>query len=243
MSARRLPPALLCLFLLHLPDAALAQTLSFDLGSGNINQRALYLVALLTILSLAPSILVMVTSFTRIVVALSLLRSALGTQSAPPNTVITALALFLTAFVMSETLQSAYDGGIKPLMAGEIREAEAFDRTVAPFRAFMLRHAREKDVELFVSLSRAPRPETPEAIALTTLIPAFMISELRRAFEIGFMIFLPFLIIDLIVSSILISMGMMMVPPVMVALPFKLVFFVIVDGWRLIVGSLVQSFG
>lgn len=226
-----------------MPDAALAQTLSFDLGSGGINQRALALVALLTTLSLAPSILVMVTSFTRIVVALSLLRSALGTQTAPPNTVITALALFLTAFVMSDTFQTAYDAGVKPLMAGEIREAEAFDRTVQPFRAFMLRHAREKDVELFVTLSRAPRPETPQAIALTTLIPAFMISELRRAFEIGFLIFLPFLIIDLIVSSILISMGMMMVPPVMVALPFKLVFFVIVDGWRLIVGSLVQSFG
>lgn len=242
MTGRRLPRLCLPLALL-LPGPAVAQALSLDLGSGGINQRALYLVALLTVLSLAPSILVMVTSFTRIVVALSLLRSALGTQTAPPNTVITALALFLTAFVMSETFQTAYDGGVKPLVAGDIREAEAFERTVQPFRAFMLKHAREKDIELFVTLSRAPRPETPEAIALTTLIPAFMISELRRAFEIGFMIFLPFLIIDLIVSSILISMGMMMVPPVMVALPFKLVFFVIVDGWRLIVGSLVQSFG
>lgn len=221
---------------------ALAQTLSLDLGQG-VNARALHLVALLTILSLAPSILVMVTSFTRIVVALSLLRSAIGTQTAPPNVVITALALFLTAFVMADTFQAAYDGGVKPLMAGEVQEAEALTRTIEPFRAFMLKHAREQDIELFVNLSKGPRPESAEKLPLTTLIPAFMISELRRAFEIGFLIFLPFLIIDLIVSSILISMGMMMVPPVMVALPFKLVFFVIVDGWRLIVGSLVRSFG
>jgi flagellar biosynthetic protein FliP len=221
---------------------AAAQSLSLDLGQG-VNARALQLVALLTVLSLAPSILVMVTSFTRIVVALSLLRSAIGTQTAPPNTVITALALFLTAFVMSDTFQAAYDGGVKPLIAGEMQEAEAFTKTVEPFRAFMLKHAREQDIELFVNLSKGPRPESVETLPLTTLIPAFMISELRRAFEIGFLIFLPFLIIDLIVSSILISMGMMMVPPVMVALPFKLVFFVIVDGWRLIVGSLVRSFG
>ncbi len=185
----------------------------------------------------------MVTSFTRIVVALSLLRSALGTQTAPPNTVITALALFLTAFVMSDTIQLSYDTGIKPLIAGQIRETEAFEKTVKPFHAFMLKNVREKDLELFVELSRKPRPATPEAVALTTLVPAFMISELRRAFEIGFLIFLPFLIIDLIVSSILISMGMMMMPPVTVALPFKLIFFVLVDGWRLIAGSLVQSFG
>ena len=221
---------------------AVAQTLSFDLGGG-VGQRALSLVALLTILSLAPSILVMVTSFTRIVVALSLLRSALGTQTAPPNTVITALALFLTFFVMSDTFQTAYDTGVKPLIAGELREEEAARRAIEPFRAFMLKHVREKDLDLFVGLQRGPRPESTEAVALTTLVPAFMISELRRAFEIGFLIFLPFLIIDLIVSSVLISMGMMMVPPVMVALPFKLVFFVIVDGWRLIVGSLMQSFG
>lgn len=241
MNGRSLRPALIFLASIF-ATPAFDQSLSLDLGTGGVNQRALQLVALLTILSLAPSILVMVTSFTRIVVALSLLRSALGTQSAPPNTVITALALFLTAFVMSDTLQNAYDSGLKPLMAGEIHEQEAFDRTVAPFRQFMLRHVREKDIELFVSLQRGSKPDTPEAVALTTLIPAFMISELRRAFEIGFLIFLPFLIIDLIVSSILISMGMMMVPPVMVALPFKLIFFVIVDGWRLIVGSLIRSF-
>ena len=220
----------------------LAQDLSVTLGQGGIGERALQLVALLTALSVAPSLLVMITSFTRIVVALSLLRSALGTQSAPPNMVITALALFLTAFVMSPVFETAYDTGIKPLVAGQIRESEAFERTMRPFHGFMLKNAREKDVELFVTLSRKPAPDTPDALPLTTLIPAFMISELRRAFEIGFLLFLPFLVIDLIVSSILISMGMMMVPPVTVALPFKLVFFVLVDGWRLVVGSLVQSF-
>ena len=220
----------------------LAQDLSVTLGQGGIGERALQLVALLTALSVAPSLLVMITSFTRIVVALSLLRSALGTQSAPPNMVITALALFLTAFVMSPVFETAYDTGIKPLVAGQIRESEAFERTMRPFHGFMLKNAREKDVELFVTLSRKPAPDTPDALPLTTLIPAFMSSELRRAFEIGFLLFLPFLVIDLIVSSILISMGMMMVPPVTVALPFKLVFFVLVDGWRLVVGSLVQSF-
>lgn len=219
-----------------------AQDVAFNFAPGGVSERALQLVALLTILTIAPAILIMVTSFTRIIVALSLLRSALGTQSAPPNMVLTALALFLTAFVMSSTFEAAYDAGVKPYLSGTIRETEAFEKTVEPFRAFMLRNAREKDVELFVSLSRKPPPETAAALPLTTLIPAFMISELRRAFEIGFLLFLPFLVIDLIVSSILIAMGMMMVPPVMVALPFKLIFFVIVDGWRLIAGSLVQSF-
>lgn len=222
---------------------AAAQSLNIDLGSAGFSQRALQLVALLTVLSLAPSILIMATSFTRIIVVLSLLRSALGTQNAPPNAVMTALALFLTAFVMSDTFRTSYDAGVRPLLAGEIQESEAFERSVAPFHAFMLRHAREKDIALFVDLSRSPRPETPAALPLTTLAPAFMLSELRRAFEIGFLIYLPFLIIDLIVASILVSMGMMMVPPVMVALPFKLIFFVGVDGWRLLVGSLVQSYG
>ncbi|CAN1552163.1 FliP Flagellar biosynthesis pathway, component FliP [Rhabdaerophilaceae bacterium] len=223
---------------------AAAQDVSINLGQGlGSTDRALQLVALLTILSLAPSILVMVTSFTRIVVVLSLLRTAIGTQTAPPNTVMTGLALFLTAFIMAPTFQSAYDQGIKPFAAGEIREQEAFERVAQPFRVFMLKHVRPTDLELFLDLSRQPRPATPDATPLTALVPAFMISELKRAFEIGFLLFIPFLIIDLVVSSILISMGMMMVPPVTVALPFKLIFFVLVDGWRLIAGSLVQSFG
>lgn len=238
-AAARLAGVVACL----LPASAFAQDVSISLGQGGLSERALQLVALLTVLSLAPSLLIMVTSFTRIAVALSLLRSAIGTQNAPPNFVLTSLALFLTAFVMASTFEEAYNAGVKPLVAGQIKEVEAFERASQPFRAFMLKHAREKDLELFVNLSNKPRPKSPDAVPLTTLIPAFMISELRRAFEIGFLLFLPFLIIDLIVASILLSMGMMMLPPVMVALPFKLIFFVSVDGWRLVTGSLVQSYG
>lgn len=227
-----------------LVTGAQAQDISFNLGQGTgLTERALQMVALLTVLSLAPSILIMVTSFARIAIVLSLLRSAIGTQSAPPNTVLTGLALFLTFFVMSPTFETAYNNGVKPLVAGQIQEVEAFERTTAPFKTFMLKHVRPTDLELFLDISRQPRPATPEATPLQSLIPAFMISELRRAFEIGFLLFLPFLIIDLVVSSILISMGMMMVPPATVALPFKLIFFVLVDGWRLVAGSLVQSFG
>jgi flagellar biosynthesis protein FliP len=188
-------------------------------------------------------LLIMVTSFTRIVVVLSLLRTALGTATAPPNAVLSGLALFMTAFIMAPTFEQSYRSGIQPLLAGQIREAEAFERTSAPFKEFMLKHVRAKDLELFLDLSKKPRPETAELTPLQVLVPAFMISELRRAFEIGFLLFIPFLIIDLVVSSILISMGMMMVPPVTVALPFKLIFFVLVDGWTLVVGSLVQSYG
>ena len=229
---------------LPLAGPALAQDVSINFGQGlGLTERALQMIALLTVLSIAPSILVMVTSFTRIVVVLSLLRTAIGTQTSPPNTVISGLALFMTAFIMAPTFQSAYEAGIRPLVAGEIREVEAFERVSGPFREFMLKHVRPTDLELFLDLSRLPRPETPAATPLQSLIPAFMISELRRAFEIGFLLFIPFLIIDLVVSSILISMGMMMVPPATVALPFKLIFFVLVDGWRLVAGSLVQSFG
>jgi flagellar biosynthetic protein FliP len=199
--------------------------------------------ALITVLSLAPSILVMVTCFTRIVVVLSLLRTAIGTQTAPPNTVVTALALFLTAFVMAPTFQTAYDQAVVPRLAGQIDDATAFQRGVAPFRTFMLAHVREKDLRLFQDLSREPAPEGPEAVSLRVLVPSFMISELRRAFEIGFLLFVPFLVIDLVVASVLMSMGMMMLPPAIVSLPFKLIFFVLVDGWSLVAGSLVQSYG
>jgi flagellar biosynthetic protein FliP len=197
----------------------------------------------MTVLSLAPSILVMMTSFTRIVVVLSLLRTALGTATAPPNAVIVSLALFLTAFVMGPAFQRAYDTGIRPLINNEVNVEQAFDRASVPFKEFMLKNVREKDLSLFMDMSREPRPETPEATSLRILIPAFMISELRRAFEIGFLLFLPFLIIDLVVASVLMSMGMMMLPPVVVSLPFKLIFFVLVDGWTLVAGSLVQSYG
>src|SRR6476469_3528542 len=225
-------------------STALAQTMTFDLGQGTgVSERALQLVALITLLSLAPAALVMVTSFTRIVVVLSLLRSAIGAPTAPPNAVIVSLALLLTAFVMAPTLRTVYDTAVTPLLANQIQAQQAFERGSQPIRSFMLQHVRDKDLELFMNMSREPRPATPEATPLTTLIPAFMISELRRAFEIGFLLYIPFLIIDLVVASILMSMGMMMLPPVTVALPFKLIFFVLVDGWSLVAGSLVQSYG
>nr|WP_244595537.1 flagellar type III secretion system pore protein FliP [Bosea lathyri] len=227
-----------------LAEPALAQTLSLDLGQGGgVAERALQLVAVLTVLSLAPSILIMVTAFTRIAVVLSLLRSALGTQTAPPNAVIVGLALFLTGFVMAPTLKEAYRVAIEPLVAGQIQPQEAYNRGVVPFKTFMLKHVREKDLMLFLEMSREPRPERPEDIQIQILVPSFMISELRRAFEIGFLLFVPFLIIDLVVASILMSVGMMMLPPVTVALPFKLIFFVLVDGWGLVAGSLVKSYG
>jgi flagellar biosynthesis protein FliP len=235
-----LPALLACV----LADAAVAQTVTLDLGTGpTVTERALQLVALVTFLSLAPTALVMVTSFTRIVVVLSLLRSAIGAPTAPPNAVIVSLSLFLTVFVMAPTLRTVYDTSLSPLLAAQINVQTAYDRGITPVRTFMLRHVREKDLALFIDMSREPRPATPEATSITSLIPAFMISELRRAFEIGFMLYIPFLIIDLVVASILMSMGMMMLPPVTVALPFKLIFFVLVDGWNLVAGSLVQSYG
>ncbi len=221
--------------------AAHAQGVTVDLGEGSITERALQLIALITVLSIAPSILIMVTSFTRIVVVLSLLRAALGTQTAPPNTVLVSLALFLTAFIMAPVFTTAYNQAVTPMIAGEITPQEAFDRATPPFRTFMLEHVREKDLRLFTDLAQETA-ETPEEVSLRALVPAFMISELRRAFEIGFLLFVPFLVIDLVVASILMSMGMMMLPPIIVSLPFKLIFFVLVDGWNLVAGSLVESF-
>lgn len=225
---------------------AFAQTVSIDLGQegeGTVSGRVIQLVALLTVLSLAPSIMIMMTSFTRIVIVLSFLRTAIGIQQTPPNTVMISLALFLTFFIMTPTLEAAYKQGLQPLINEEIDEVTAFERTTSPFKEFMLRHTREQDLNLFLNLSKTEMPEDTMAIPLQVLIPAFMISELRRAFEIGFMLFLPFLIIDLVTASILMSMGMMMLPPVTVSLPFKIMFFVLVDGWYLVAGSLIQSYG
>jgi flagellar biosynthesis protein FliP len=229
-------------------SAAVAQDISINFGQGTgqgggLTERVIQLIAFLTVLSLAPSILIMMTSFTRIVVVLSLLRTALGTATAPPNAVIVALALFLTAFVMGPALQRAYDAGIRPLINNEITVEQAFERSSEPLKVFMQKNVREKDLALFADLSKEPRPATPEEMSLRILVPAFMISELKRAFEIGFLLFLPFLIIDLVVASVLMSMGMMMLPPVVVSLPFKLIFFVLVDGWSLVAGSLIQSYG
>jgi flagellar biosynthetic protein FliP len=225
-----------------------AQDISINFGQGaasggGLNERIIQLIALFTVLSLAPSILVMMTSFTRIVVVLSLLRTALGTATAPPNSVVISLALFLTAFVMGPVLTRAYDVGVKPLVANEISVNEAFERASGPLRGFMEKNVREKDLQLFMDMSGEAPPKGPDDVSMRVLVPAFMISELKRAFEIGFLLFLPFLIIDLVVASVLMSMGMMMLPPVVVSLPFKLIFFVLVDGWTLVAGSLIQSYG
>jgi flagellar biosynthetic protein FliP len=243
LSRRASSLACSALLLVAAPGTALAQSVTVDLGAGGVSERALQLVALVTVLALAPSVLVMVTAFTRIVVVLSLLRSALGTQTAPPNAVVVSLALFLTAFVMAPTAREAYDAGVAPYINGQIQPAAAFERASGPFRTFMLRQVREKDLALFMDLAPDAAQPRPEDVGLQVLTPAFMISELRRAFEIGFLLFVPFLIIDLVVASILMSVGMMMLPPATVALPFKLIFFVLVDGWTLVAGSLVKSFG
>ena len=217
MSGRRVGLVLATVLIVTAVHPAAAQDISINFGQGaGLTERVIQLVALLTVLSVAPSILVMVTSFTRIVVVLSLLRTALGTATAPPNAVIVSLALFLTVFVMGPAFQRAYDQGVKPLIANEIEPEQAFERSTEPFRGFMLKNVREKDLKLFVDLAQQATPEKAEDTSLRVLIPAFMISELKRAFEIGFLLFLPFLIIDLVVASVLMSMGMMMLPPVVV---------------------------
>jgi len=233
----------LCLAFLAIPQSAAAQSISMDLGSGGgFTSSIVQMLGVITILSLAPSILIMVTSFSRIIVVLSMLRSALGLQQTPPNTVMVSLALFLTMFIMQPVFIEAYDNGIKPLMDEKIKEEEAFVKVAAPFRTFMLAHTREKDLSLFMGMAHIEQYENPEDTEMRVLIPAFMISELKRAFEIGFLIFIPFLIIDMLVASILMAMGMMMLPPVIVSLPFKIIFFVMIDGWYMIAGSLVQSY-
>jgi flagellar biosynthetic protein FliP len=224
-------------------SVASAQAINVDLGTGGgLTERVFQMLALITVLSVAPSILIMTTSFVRIVIVLSLLRTAIGLQQAPPNAVLVSLALFLTAFVMAPTWQQSYEQGVKPVMDEQIELDAAYPKIVGPLRTFMLGHTREKDLALFIDLAKKPRPSTPDQLEMRIVIPAFMISELRRSFEIGFMLFIPFLIIDLVVSSLLMSMGMMMVPPVTISLPFKLIFFVLVDGWRLVAGSLVEGF-
>jgi flagellar biosynthesis protein FliP len=230
---------------------ALAATTSFaqsiDLtqllpeGSGSASGRMIQFVALLTVLSLAPGLLIMVTSFTRFIIALSFLRSGLGLQTTPANIVMISLALFMTFYVMGPTFDRAWQDGVAPLQAGSITEEEAYGRITGPFRDFMLANVRPRDMELFADLGGIA-PDAPAATEMRTLVPAFMISELRRGFEIGFLILLPFLVIDLIVSTLTMSMGMMMMPPTVIALPFKILFFILIDGWNLLIGSLVRSF-
>jgi len=272
------------------PAAAQSFTVDMAGAGGSSAGRIFQLVILMTVLTLAPSILVMVTSFTRIVIVLSFVRTAIGTQQSPPNQVLVSLALFLTIFIMMPTFDTIYTQAVQPLINEEIDEIEAYNRGIAPIRDFMLQHVREQDLILFSEIAKIPltqvqaltqaqtrvqaktktqaqprtqgqtlppppqaAPQTPpltkeqaqtqaQLMPMRVLIPAFMISEIRRAFEIGFIVFIPFLVIDMVVSSVLMSMGMMMLPPVMIAMPFKIIFFVLVDGWYMIVGSLVRSF-
>lgn len=217
--------------------------INIDFGTGaGLSERVVQLVGLMTVLSLAPSIVIMTTSFVRIVVVLSLLRTALGMQQSPPNAVLVSLALFLSAIVMAPTWQDAYDSGIRPLMDQQMELPQAFDAASEPVKTFMLSQVDRSDLALFTRLSRVEADTALADLPLRVVTPAFMISELKTAFEIGFLLFVPFLVIDLVVASVLMSMGMMMLPPVVVSLPFKLIFFVLVDGWRLVAGSLVESF-
>lgn len=235
---------LVCLFSLLSP--VLAQSFSLDMGGtdgqASLTGRLIQFTLFITIISLAPSILLMVTSFTRLVVVFSFLRSALGMQQSPPNVVLVSLALFLTLFIMAPTLEKAYEDGFKPLMSEQIDEEQAFEKIAAPFHEFMRKNVREQEVELFAGIANLPEIDKVEDIPLKVMVPAFMVSELRRAFEIGFLLFLPFIIIDMVVASVLMSMGMMMLPPMMISLPFKIIFFVLVDGWYLIVQSLIRGF-
>jgi flagellar biosynthetic protein FliP len=204
---------------------------------------ALRIIMMLTILSLAPSILIMMTSFTRIVVVLSFVRQALGTQQMPPNQLIVGLSLFISFFVMAPTWKVISTRALDPYLNERITQGVAFERAEVPLREFMFNQTREKDLELFLSLSKEPKPKNRIGVPTYVLVPAFIISELKTAFQIGFMLYLPFLVLDMVVASVLMAMGMMMLPPVMISLPFKLMLFVLVDGWELMIGSLVKSFG
>ncbi|MCV3384067.1 flagellar type III secretion system pore protein FliP [Campylobacter lari] len=220
-------------------------TVNLSLSAPNSPQQlvtTLNIVIVLTILALAPTIVFVMTSFLRLIVVFSFLRTALGTQTMPPNTILVTLALILTFFIMEPVATKSYNEGIKPYIAEQIGYEEAFAKGVKPFKDFMLKNTREKDLALFYRIRNLENPKTIDDVPLTVLVPAFMISELKTAFEIGFLLFLPFLVIDMVVSSVLMAMGMMMLPPVMISMPFKLLIFVLVDGWNLLIQNLVKSF-
>lgn len=239
---------LLALLLVVLPEVALAQIPDLNSllppGNGSTSGRIIQLMAVITVLSVAPGLLIMVTSFTRFAVALSFLRAGLGLQTTPANLVLISLALFMTFYVMAPTFDRAWETGIQPLMKNEISEEEAYLKITDPFREFMLAHVRDKDLQTFESLAAESfrRKFDDKRVDMRVVIPAFMISELRRSFEIGFLIILPFLVIDMIVATLTMSMGMMMMPPTILALPFKMLFFVLIDGWNLLASGLVRSF-
>ncbi|MCK1567815.1 flagellar type III secretion system pore protein FliP [Bradyrhizobium sp. 173] len=239
---------LLALLLVVLPEVALAQIPDLNSllppGNGSTSGRIIQLMAVITVLSVAPGLLITVTSFTRFAVALSFLRAGLGLQTTPANLVLISLALFMTFYVMAPTFDRAWETGIQPLMKNEISEEEAYLKITDPFREFMLAHVRDKDLQTFESLAAESfrRKFDDKRVDMRVIIPAFMISELRRSFEIGFLIILPFLVIDMIVATLTMSMGMMMMPPTILALPFKMLFFVLIDGWNLLASGLVRSF-
>lgn len=235
---------------LIVPDWAFAQmTLpSINLGFKSVNNpneivNTIKIIMVLTVLTLAPAILILMTSFTRIIIVLSFLRQALGTQQMPPNQLLVGLSLFLTLFIMSPFLGKINQDALQPFLSNQISQEEALSKAVTPVRGFMFNQTRDQDLALFVKLAKVDRPKTRADVPTTVLIPAFILSELKTAFQIGFIIYLPFLVIDMVVASVLMAMGMMMLPPVVISLPFKIMLFVLVDGWSLIVGSLVQSFG
>jgi len=244
----RVKALLLALVLVVLPEVALAQIPDLNSllppGNGSTSGRIIQLMALITVLSVAPGLLIMVTSFTRFAVALSFLRAGLGLQTTPANLVMISLALFMTFYVMAPTFDRAWETGVQPLMKNEISEEQAYLKITDPFREFMLAHVRDKDLQTFESLAAESfrKKFDDKRVDLRVIIPAFMISELRRSFEIGFLIILPFLVIDMIVATLTMSMGMMMMPPTILALPFKMLFFVLIDGWNLLASGLVRSF-
>ena len=238
---------ILLLILLLLPVAAQALP-TITLGVGNATEpdevsTALQIIIMLTILSVAPAILLMTTGFTRIVIVLSFVRQAMGTQQAPSNQIVIGLSLFLTFFVMAPVYEQVNETALKPYLDKTINQEQAITAALTPMREFMFSQVGEKDLQFLVDISKSPQPENQADISLLTLIPAFMLSELKRAFQMGFLIFVPFLMIDMVVASILMAMGMMMLPPIIVSLPFKILLFVLVDGWTLVIGSLLQSFG
>ncbi len=242
---------LVCLAGLVFASTVMAEPLSIptvSVGLGKVSKpgdiaTVLQIFLMITILSVAPGLLIMTTSFTRVVVVLSFLRGAIGTQQAPSNQIVISLALFLTFYIMSPVWQQINTQAYQPYKTGQITQEQALDKAVFPVRKFMLSQVREKDLALFLSLSKMPRPKNANDIPTLTIIPAFMISELQTAFQIGFLIYIPFLVVDMVVASVLMSMGMMMLPPVMISLPFKILLFILVDGWALVIGSIVKSFG
>ena len=248
MSRKLIVSFILVIFFIATGNLAFAQnmpSLNIQVGTGNTPEQlstTVQIVLLITILSLAPAILILLTSFTRIIIVLSLLRHALSTQQVPPNQVLTGLALFLTFFIMTPVFDEINTSAVQPYMNKQIDQKTAVWRTLVPLRNFMFKQVREKDLALFTKIAKQPRPANVSQVRTRVLVPAFVISELRIAFQMGFLLFIPFLIIDMVVASVLMSMGMMMLPPVMVSLPFKILLFVLVDGWNLLVQSLVVSF-